>query len=322
MSRVLAIALVLSLSWLAWQVLPPGHAIRVRNAFLLRRGRDDDFTWTPTSLPAGYRVETTRPPLEIERALADTGVAAIHDDWSKALAIATMLVSHARREGAIRADLTTTFRGILEGRGYCADYVRVFLAAACHAGLFCRQWAFSFDGFGGHGHTFVELFDREREAWAFLDIHNNVYATLPASGAPLSALDLHRALIERPDELEFPRVGPGRLGFPHRHRLLDYYRRGVAEWYLVWGNDVISRETTRLTRPLPRRMATLLHRMRSATWRLPPIVVLATPENDMQVKRMERLRRQFVTAIVLVGVTSALLLAWRLPVLVSFSLHA
>jgi hypothetical protein len=322
MSRVLAIALVLSLSWLASQVVLPGRAIRLRNAFLLRRGRDHDFMWTPSSLPAGFRVETTRPPMEIERALVAAGVPAIHDEWSKALAIATMLVSHARREGGIRADLTTTFRGILEGRGYCADYVRVYLAAASHTRLFCRQWAFSFDGFGGHGHTFVELFDRQREAWAFLDIHNNVYATLHGSASPLSALELRRALIESPTELEFPRIGPGRLGFPHRHRLLDYYRRGIGEWYLIWGNDVISRDATRLMHPIARRIGPLLHRLRSATWRLPPIVVLVTPENDMQVKRMERLRRQFIAAVVLVGGTSALLLASRLPALVVIGSHA
>jgi hypothetical protein len=315
MSSVAIIALILASLWLVSQVVPLERAIRVRNAFLLRRGRDEDFAWTPVSPPAGYRVETTNPPIEIERALNEAGVMRIDDPWARARAIVTMLVSHARGEGAIRADLATTFRGIVAGRGYCADYVRVYLAAASHAGLFCRQWAFSFDGFGGHGHTFVEVFDPARDAWAFLDVHNNVYATLGGSSTPLSALELRRAILASPAELEFRRAGPGRLGFPHPHKLLAYYRRGVAEWYLFWGNDVISRDATRIMRPIASRIGTLLHRVRGATWRLPPFVALATPENDVEVKRMERLRRHVVAAIVFAGGSCALLLVSRLSAL-------
>jgi hypothetical protein len=308
---VLTVALILAAAWLAWLVVPPGRAIRVRNAFLLRRGRYEDFAWTPASRPADYRVETLRPPHAIERAVADACVAAIDDDWDRARALVTMLVMHRRREGALRADLATTFRGILNGSGYCSDYVRVYLAAASGVGLFCRQWAFSFDGFGGHGHTFVEVFDRRRGAWSFLDVHNNVHAVLTGSPTPLSALELRQAVLDDATDVEFPRAGAGPLGFPHRDKLLDYYRRGATEWYLWWGNDVITRDATRLPHSIARRIGPLLHRLRSATWRLPPIVALATPENDAQIVAMEQLRRRVVTATVVVIGLAAWLLAWR-----------
>jgi hypothetical protein len=307
---VLEVGLAAACAWLAWEVLPPRRAIRVRNAFLLRRGRAEDFAWTPSSRPADYRVETLRPPVAIERAVANAGVLALDDDWERARALVTMLVSHRRGEGAIRADLATSFRGILEGTGYCADYVRVYLAAAIAGGLFCRQWAFSFDGFGGHGHTFVEVFDRRRGVWSFLDVHNNVHAVCSGSPTPLSALKLRQAILNGVD-VEFVRAGPGPLGFPHRGKLLDYYRRGAVDWYLWWGNDVITRDTTRLPQPIARRIGPLLHRVRSATGRLPQIVALATPENDPRIVAMERLRWRVAAAILVVVALAAGLLVSR-----------
>ena len=309
LSVAVAAALIFAAGWLAWIIVPTGRAIRIRNAFLLRRGREENFAWTPATAPLDYRVEAAAPPAEIERALAKASVPAIGDDWTKARAIVTMLVSHSRHPGAIRADLSTTFRRIREGSGYCADYVRVFLAAASGAGLFSRQWAFSFDGFGGHGHTFVEVFDRQRDAWAFLDVHNNVYAVLADSKRPLSALELHHAILESPSKLRFLRVGPGPLGFRHSDKLLDYYRRGVGEWYLWWGNDVITRDATILPRRLVRMIGPLMHRLRSALGRLPPIVVWTTPENDARVTKMEQLRRRVIGAVVAIGLLGILLLA-------------
>ena len=307
---ILMAGLMLAGGWLTWLALSSvSRAVRVRNAFLLRRGREEDFGWTPAAPPPGYRVETANPPEEIERALVDAGVMATNGDWARARAIVTMLVANWQRPGAIRADLATTFRRIREGSGYCADYVRVFLAAARGAGLFCRQWSFSFDGFGGHGHTFVEVFDRERGAWAFLDVHNNVYATLAGSPTPLSALELRRAIMQVPMDVEFPPAGPGRLGFRHRDKLLDYYKRGVPEWYLWWGNDVITRDATILPPRIVRCIGPLMHRLRGAIWRLPPIVALVTPENDERVAQMERLRYRVIAAVVAIGVLSVLLIA-------------
>lgn len=299
-----AIALAVALGWLVWLTLPYTQAVRVRNAFLLRRGRPEDFSWTPAAVPGDFRAERMGAPGAIQGAVESAGVGKLAGDWPRALALVQMLVQHSQHEGGIRADLATTFKGIVAGYGYCADYVRVYLAAARSAGLFCRQWAFSFDGFGGHGHTVVEIYDRERDRWAFLDVHNNVYAVLAGTDAPIDALALRHALLGAPASIEFRRAGPGRLGFPHFDKLLDYYRRGANEWYLWWGNDVISRERLGLLRRLS---GPLAHRLESTLGRLPPLVILATPENERAIVRMERLRRRVVTATVVSVALAALL---------------
>ena len=230
------VALIAGTGWLAKLTLPFSQAVRVRNAFLLRRGLPEDFNWTPSSIPSGFRVEHGRAPSVIDQAVRDNGLQNADQDWVRALGLVTMLVRHGRNEGAIRADLVTTYNGIVAGKGYCSDYVRVYLAAAISADLFCRQWAFSFDGFGGHGHTFVEVYDRQRARWIFVDVHNNVYAVLSGTDEPIDALTLRQALVTSPASIEFRRAGPGRLGFEHFHKLLDYYRRGASQWYLWWGN--------------------------------------------------------------------------------------
>lgn len=303
------IALAVALGWLAYLTLPYAQAVRVRNAFLLRRGREDDFSWTPTTVPNDFRSERMLAPNAIRRAVESTDAAKLAGDWPRALVLVQMLVQHSQHEGGIRADLATTFQGIVAGYGYCADYVRVYLAAASSAGLFCRQWAFSFDGFGGHGHTVVEVYDRERSRWAFLDVHNNVYAVLAGTDAPIDALELRRALLGNPATIEFRRAGPGRLGFPHFDKLLDYYRRGANEWYLWWGNDVIARDSGTVAKALSRISGRLGHRLASALGNLPSLVAMVTATNEIQIQQMEALRSRVRIALAMVAVLAAVLVS-------------
>ncbi len=216
-----------------------------------------------------------------------------------------MLVRHSTREGAIQADLSTTYAGIVSGSGYCTDYVRVYIAAASSAGLFCRQWAFSFDGFGGHGHTFVEVYDRQRARWLFVDVHNNVYAVLTGTDEPIAALALRDALLGSPDSIEFRRAAPGRLGFEHFDKLLDYYLRGASQWYLWWGNDVITRDAGAWARWLQKVSGRLAYALGSAVG-LPPLVAIVTADNESAIARMEQLRRHVMRALLLVAGLAAL----------------
>lgn len=288
-----AVVMLTALAWLA-SFLLPGRTVRARNAFLLRRGRDADFDWTPARLPPGFRAERGMPPTAIGDAVAADGIAGIAGDWPRALALTGFLVKHSKFEGGIRADLATTFAGIVAGRGYCADFVRVYLAASRSVDLFCRQWSFSFDGFGAHGHTFVEVFDRQRNAWSFIDVHNNVYAVVKGSQASLDALGLRSLLRREPHRIEFRQAAPGRLGWEHPEKLVAYYARGADEWYLWWGNDVVTRERRGLAGLVLHFSGRLAHWIASAVGARPPIVVLPTAGNERSIARMERLRSRMV----------------------------
>ena len=303
-----AIALLASLIWLGRLVLPLSQAVRLRNALLLRRGKPSDFDWTPREVPGDFRVERRSAPEAIQQAVA-AGVERAESDWTRMRSLVAMLVRHWKYERPIQADLLTTYRSIVAGEGYCSDYVRVYLASAHAAGLFCRQWAFSFDGFGGHGHTFVEVYDRQRSRWVFLDVHNNVYA-VAGNDEPLDALALWKALLEE-SPLEFRRAGPGRLGFVHFDKLVAYYKRGRDEWYLWWGNDVITRDRTGIASPITRISGRWAHRLASALGNLPPLVVRVTERNEAAVASMETLRRRARLALTLSALLAvALGLQW------------
>ena len=305
-----AVALAGALVWLATLTLPVRQAVRVRNAFLLRRGVRADFDWTPENVPARFRLETTMPPSEIADAVRSADVRRITDDWQRARALAGLLVQHAKEDAPIRADLLTTWRGIRDGGGYCSDYVRVYMATASAAGLFCRQWSFSFDGFGGHGHTFVEVYDRATRRWTFLDPHNNVYA-VDSRGTPLDAMTLREALLGDASGVEFRQAAPGRLGWPHFDKLLEYYRRGAHQWYLWWGNDVVAREQRGIVSALCKASPRLAHRAAGVLGGLPPLVVLPSCENESAIVAMERLKGRVRTAVVLAIACALLLLLQR-----------
>jgi hypothetical protein len=296
-----------ALVWLAMLTLPVRHLVRARNAFMLRRGVASDFEWSPVGVPADFRVERGPIPDAIVEAVKVEAAGEPATDWERALMLEAMLVRHARNGGGIRADLATTYRQIVRGSGYCADYVRVYIAAATAAGLFCRQWAFSLDGFGGHGHTFVEIFDRQRSRWVFLDVHNNVYAVKRGAADPLTALGLRDALRSAPAEIEFRRAAEGRLGYPDAAKLLDYYRRGAPQWYLLWGNDVAARERRGVARVLLAISGRLAYRLGSGLLGMPPLVALVTGESEAAFDSMRRLRRRIVTAVFIVAALSGAL---------------
>ncbi len=212
----------------------------MRNALLMMPSRPGDFAWTPADVPTDFRLERRPAPAELSEVVKLLIPVAISSDWDKAKTLAAHLAEHARDSTPIRADLRTTYIGIRQGRGYCGDFVKVFLALAHAAGIVARQWAFSFDGFGGHGHTFVEVFDRGRDKWLFLDVYNNFHGVDPQSGEPLSAFEVRDSLQGRRVPMLMGANGPGRPGFVHRDKALEYYRRGLSQWYLYWGNAVLS----------------------------------------------------------------------------------
>ena len=288
--------------WITRQVYPPTRAVRLRNALLFQREAAADFDWAPDHAPGEFRHEKRSPSPAFAESVKRLGLPSGATEWDRALRLAEHLASRARDLGPIQSDLGTTYARIRDGYGYCADFVKVFLALAHAADVPARQWAFSLDGFGGHGHTIVEIYDRERRKWLFMDVYNNFHARNAATGEVLSALELREALRHGAEDIEFAANGAGRAGYPIRERLLEYYMSGLDEWYLLCGNAVFSydahplvRYASRLSGPLGQLVATVVgvH---------PRIRLLETRENSRAVRRLIQLARRFRAAVALFAV--------------------
>jgi len=236
-----ALALLLLLGYVASMAVPASEATRLRNALLVVESTPADVEWTPASRPASFAAETRSAPDSLRHAVADIVAANQGDDWGLALGLADHLTRNAKDLGPVQKDVETAYREITQsGRGYCADFTQVYLALAHAAGLFAREWAFSFDGFGGHGHAVVEVFDRRENRWLLIDVFNNVHFRYPHNGRVMTVGDLRTALREQPERITVERNGPGRLGYPRTDKLLAYYRNGLAQWYLWAGNSVLT----------------------------------------------------------------------------------
>lgn len=285
--------------------------VRLRNA-LLYEPVPAVADWTPASRPADFAVDQPPAAPLFAQVVQQQGLRQAGADWPVALAVASHLLQGGKRHSEpIQADLATTYQRIVaEGRGYCGDYADVFMALAQAAGLHSRAWAFSFDGFGGHGHIFNEVWDAGRGRWVALDIHNNMIF-LGADGEPLSALSL-RALLARGDAPRLQRIRDDvRPGYVHAERALDYYRRGLPEWYLWWGSAVQTMDQDARVRALAvlGRPAEQLAAVLSGVH--PRLRVLHEAANEPQRQALESLRLRLQAWPWLALLTLLLVLGWR-----------
>jgi hypothetical protein len=289
--------------------------VRLRNALLVDADLEPDFDWSPPAMPHGFMQESgPRDPVfvAVARRLELDKKA---DDWERALTISKHLLgSGPRDEGALKQDLLGTYLGITEQRaGYCADFVRVFTAIAVAAEMPVRYWAFSFDGFGGHGHVFPEIWNRQRGRWQLLDVFDNYYF-VDGSDEPLSAIQFHQALEKRSPTLKLhPLVESGRLGYEIEAKAWEYFQRGVPEWYLWWGNNVFTYDHAVLVRTLAPISRALEQFGGIVQGVHPHIRVLPSPANEAQRRDIRGLRRhvEWVGASMLIGATGLFLLGLR-----------
>jgi hypothetical protein len=132
-----------------------------------------------------------------------------------------------------------------------------------------------------------------------IDDFNNFYA-IDLSGRLLSATEFRDALGRDGAELRLiPVNAAARPGFRHAEKALDYYRRGLPEWYMWWGNNVFAQDRAPV--------AHLLGQVHQAAAQLggvvigvhPRIRILAAAENRGQWEAMRWLRlRLFATGAV------------------------
>ena len=277
---------------------PTGKELtRYRNAFLAESGSDADFDWTPSTMPADYLQDRGQIPNELLHwhALPRNG-----DSFTRALAVAQALSAKRRVGGAIQRSAVVTLATIeTEGTGYCVDYTRVFSALMYTLGIPVREWAFSFDGFGGRGHVFNEVWDIENQRWLMVDVFHGFYPRDPESGTGLSALEFRRRLASAPTSIRWERITPAVFAFKSDREALDYYQRGAKEWYLWWGNSTLGydeapwvAQASQFGR-LPEQIAAM------ATGHLPSFKVLLTDQNRPAFRRLILLKYILVAAAIL-----------------------
>lgn len=275
--------------------------VRMRNALLLDDRFDAAQDWAPPKFRPGFKVERAAPYPEFATAVQRLGLSSMANDWDRALAISKHLLGSnpVLLGGAIKSDLLDTYLSIIEdGEGYCGDFVTVFIGLANAAGMPTRPWAFSFDGFGGHGHIWVEIWNQQAQAWQLLDVFNNQYFVLE-DGRPLSALEFRRALQERSSALQMRKLYAGaRGGFAIEEKAWDYYRRGLPEWYRWGGTNVFTYDQTWWVKE-PGKVSRSLEQLGGiVAGVIPRMVIFSSPENRAAHESLRRLRRQlFVVAV-------------------------
>ncbi|MCB2005670.1 MAG: hypothetical protein KDH93_11705, partial [Rhodoferax sp.] len=313
------LAALLAVFSLAPFLIETTNVVKLRNALLLRDTDDVRFQWTPAEAPVDFKWEQGPADPYFVAIAERLRLAEMPDDWSRAVAISSHLLTSSGKKlrgGAIKSDLRRTYERITrDGDGYCGDFVRVFMAIAIAGGMQVRPWAFSFDGFGGHGHIWPEIWNRQTKDWQLVGVFNNYYF-FEDPGVPLSALEFRQALMEGADSLKLAPLDPAaRVGWKYEEKAWAYYRRGLPQWYLWWGNDVFTYDRAGLvrlfagvSRPLEQ-FAGLIQDVS------PRLQVLLTPENRPQVEAMMSLKHRIwsTISVLMVALTTIVvsLLCWR-----------
>ena len=307
------------LAWFAVHARPATEAVRLRNALLFEAyAPEGDFSWTPGRIPDSYAVDEASRLPALRSVLARMNLRDAMTDWMRVKTIAEHLHEAKNRGGAAKEDLAETYEAIRDGRGYCSDFTTVFIALAAMEGIFSREWAFSFDGYGGYGHGFVEYFDRDMNRWVFLDIYNN-FVVVGRDGYLMSALEVRRAMDSREGSYRLIPVSNHSIGFPSDAAARDYYLNGIGQWYLWWGNAVEEYDANWLLRLARKVGRTSEQLVAILTGYYPRIHILQTRDNRHFVDELVALKWKivvffltgFVSGIVFLGSVSVMILRRR-----------
>ena len=303
-----SVLLALVLAALAELLSPAVEMTRFRNALLADVGEPADFHWSPGRMPPDYRDESTPAPATLTSGVASIGIE------SDAVTAMAGLVEHLRvrpkQRGPIQSNTLEAYRIIREeGRGYCADYTQVFNGLAHAASLPVREWGMSFDRFSGDGHAFNEVFDGKAEQWVFVDPMHGFFVRDRQSGIPLSVLEYRERLV-RADGFRTIEIVPigSTFMFDSGREAFDYYRAGVDQFYLWFGNDVFTYDNHPLVKvlgPVARPIEQLAAIIAGIH---PTIRILTTPTNGPEIKALFKLRTQVIVLALLATLFCLLIL--------------
>ncbi len=266
--------------------------VRIRNALLLLDNTGQRFDWTPGSIPPDFMIERGPADSMFVEASKKLGLEELDSDWKKVLAISRHLLSHPSLTGPpIQSNLRDTYRRIVEnGDGYCGDFTRVFMGFAIAAGIPVRAWAFSLDGFGGHGHVWPEIWNKQAGKWQLVDIYNNFYFH-QGDGIAVSAAEFRQSLLNITPPLHRELLyKAARPGYEFEEKMWTWYRQGAQGWYMIWGNNVFSYDNAMMTLNLGRYSRALEQFEAIARGIYPPVSLLIDETNRNDASALFRLR--------------------------------
>ncbi len=305
LKRLLALDLVLLavlVIWVLAQAVPSAEAVRLRNA-LLYDGviTPSELNWSPSETPADFRVEKHQAPPAFIDVTKRPEIASQTDNWSKSLALARTLQARLGDGEAITAGLEETLERITKrGEGYCGDFADVFSALANAAEIPNRRWSFSFDGYGGRGHIFNEVWDQNSKEWRAIDVFNNYIFVDAESNQPLSALKFLAALRGEGVPARIVQLNPSaRPGFIIPEKATDYYRRGSSEWYIYWGSDITTLDEHPLVRIADYVSTHLSQLVSIAVGVRAPLRILLTTESLDRIEKLQRLRMTLLVSAIM-----------------------
>jgi hypothetical protein len=318
------VGIAIPVAWLLSVVTPGEEAVKIRNGLVATMGQPDDFTWEPSRTPASFRINQAAPAPEYVQAvtkIAAAGETGPLQGFELALAFARQLMGAPGKRvgGPIQGSLGKAYTGITQhGRGYCADFTQVFTGLAVAAGLPVRIWSISFQSFGA-GHAFNEIYDQRRRKWLLVDPFHSLYFIDPNTQELLSVLEVHHRLLAIDGEtrpVAIRRIVEGRLPFRSEETALEYYRRGMPQLALAWGNNVFDYDQSAAVRwgaPVSRHVERALG---IVTGEYPGLRIYPRGVSHRDVDSLFRARNRFFAAVgacVVAGVVfgGLLIAAWR-----------
>ncbi len=321
--RLLGIAinfllLVSLVFWLLSLATPSTEAARLRNSLIAEVGKKTDFYWLPGYAPDTYKQEQLESPVFFKKIHQQFFGSKFKNlsEYNKILEISKHLLQVEKAKGGgILSDTITAYEGITkQGAGYCADFTQVINALAKTENIPVREWGMAFDGFGGWGHAFNEIYDSQLKKWIFLDVFNSFYVRSKNNGELLSVLEFRDRLLHNQDDIEIVPIVKSRFGFKDRGHLLEYFDRGKNQFYLWWGNNIFSYENHPVVEFTGKISRSLEQLSAIAIGIHPTIKIIKTKENKVMVEDLLSLKKILYFIAISAGFLSVLLIyqIWNL----------
>lgn len=275
--------------------------VRLRNAVIFDVKNIQELDWTPQEVPTRFLWDTGAPSKEIKQAARRFAEKQLDGDSARHLAIriAGSLADHASRSGRpIQSNTTNAYRQITEnGLGYCSDFTQVMNGLLLAANVPIREWGMSFDRFGGDGHAFSEIYDKELAKWIFIDSFYSFFVT-DNLGTPLSVAEFRAALRKNAlKDVRLVVINQNGFRMPSSEYALKYYADGSDELFMYWGNNVASYDSNVILKNVGRYSRSLEQIAAIILGLLPRIAIIPTAENKNDIAYLNQLRWAIFTFV-------------------------